>query len=49
MGERQRRRSKRRMLIENLMKAGRPPLSTPQWKDALREQDVRGTKRPKDK
>jgi hypothetical protein len=48
VGERHHKRSKRRLLLENLLKAGRPPLSTPQWKDALREQELRAPKRPKD-
>ena len=47
--DRGRRRSRRRVLLDNLMKAGSPPLTTPQWKDALREQEARGRKRRKGK
>ena len=47
--DRKRKRSTRRMLFENLAKVAHPPHSTPQWKDALREQEMRGPKRPEDK
>jgi hypothetical protein len=40
---------KRRTLLGNLGRMARPTLTTPQWKDALREQEARGPKRPKDK
>jgi hypothetical protein len=45
MAEKDRRdtpRSRRRTLLANLGKMARPPLTTPQWKDALREQEARG-------
>ena len=40
------RRSRRQLLFGNLAKIGRPPLTTPQWKDAIREDEARA---PKDK
>ncbi len=41
------RRPKRHGLLGSLAKIGRPPLTTPQWKDAVREQEARGKKEPK--
>ena len=41
------RSTRRGLLFGNLAKAVRPPLTTPQWKDAVREQDARGKKGPK--
>jgi hypothetical protein len=45
-----RRRRRRGLFLGNLAKVARPPLTTPQWKDALREQETRGPKKdpPKD-
>jgi hypothetical protein len=39
-------RRRRRGLLGNLAKVARPPLTTPQWKDAIREDEARG-KKPK--
>jgi hypothetical protein len=41
-------RRKRRGLLGNLAKVARPPMTTPQWKDAVREQEARGPKKDKD-
>jgi hypothetical protein len=41
-------RRRRRLLLGNLAKAGRPPFTTPQWKDAIREQEGRGKKEKRD-
>jgi hypothetical protein len=40
------RSTRRGLLFGNLAKVARPPLTTPQWKDAVREQDARGKKGP---
>jgi hypothetical protein len=40
------RRPRRFGLLGSLAKIGRPPLTTPQWKDAVREQELRGKKEP---
>jgi len=45
--ERQEGRRKRRLWLGNLAKAARPPLTTPQWKDAVREDEARGKKKDK--
>jgi hypothetical protein len=37
-------RSRRSLLFGNLAKIGKPPLTTPQWKDAVREQEQRAKK-----
>jgi hypothetical protein len=42
-----RQRRKRRGLLGGLGRMAQPPLTTPQWKDAVREQDLRGPKKPK--
>jgi hypothetical protein len=39
------RRRRRGLLFGNLAKVARPPLSTPQWKDAIREDEARGKKK----
>jgi hypothetical protein len=41
------RSTRRRLLLGNLAKIAHPPFTTPQWNDALREQEARGTKKPK--
>jgi hypothetical protein len=41
------RSTRRGLLFGNLAKVARPPLTTPQWKDAVREQDARGKKESK--
>jgi hypothetical protein len=41
------RSTRRGLLFGNLAKVARPPLTTPPWKDAVREQDARGKKEPK--
>jgi hypothetical protein len=41
-------RRRRRLLLGNLAKVARPPLSTPQWKDAIREDESRGNKEKRD-
>ena len=41
-------RRRRRVLLGNLAKVGRPPFTTPQWKDAIREQETRGKKGKRD-
>jgi hypothetical protein len=41
------RSTRRGLLFGNLAKVARPPLTTPQWKDAVREQERLGKKRPK--
>ena len=41
-------RRKRRLWLGNLAKVGRPPLTTPQWKDAIREDEARGKKEKRD-
>jgi len=46
MNDQERPRRKRRLLWGNLAKVGKPPLTTPQWKDAVREQELRGPKKP---
>ena len=43
-----RRRPKGRGFFGGLKGIGRPPLTTPQWKDALREQERRGPRRKRD-
>jgi hypothetical protein len=43
------RRRRRGLFFGNLAKVARPPMSTPQWKDAIREQESRGEKRDKGK
>ena len=40
-------RRKQRLLWRNLAKVARPPLTTPQWKDAIREDESRGKKENK--
>jgi hypothetical protein len=40
------RSTRRRLLFGNLAKIARPPLTTPQWKDAVREQEARAEKKP---
>jgi hypothetical protein len=40
--------TRRRLLFGNLAKVVRPPLTTPQWKDAVREQEARGKKDERD-
>jgi hypothetical protein len=35
-------RRRRRLFLGNLAKVARPPLTTPQWKDAIREDEARG-------
>jgi hypothetical protein len=42
-------RSRRTLLFGSLAKIGRPPFTTPQWKDAVREQEQRGKKEPKER
>jgi hypothetical protein len=41
-------RRRRRLLLGNLAKVGRPPFTTPQWKDAIREDEARGKKDKRD-
>jgi hypothetical protein len=40
-------RRKRRGLFGGLGRIGQPPFTTPQWKDAVREQERRGPQPPK--
>ena len=50
MSDKERPEGKRRhrLWLGNLAKIARPPMSTPQWKDAIREQEARGKgKKPK--
>jgi hypothetical protein len=42
--ERPESRRRRRLFLGNLAKVVRPPMSTPQWKDAIREDEARGKK-----
>jgi hypothetical protein len=41
-------RRRRRTLLGNLAKVARPPLTTPQWKDAIREDEARGKDKKRD-
>jgi hypothetical protein len=34
---------RRRLWLGNLAKVARPPMTTPQWKDAIREDETRGS------
>ncbi|HEY2599996.1 MAG TPA: hypothetical protein VGI67_00460 [Thermoleophilaceae bacterium] len=44
-----RRPGRRRLLFGNLAKMAKPPLSTPQWQDAIREDAAHGEKKdPRD-
>jgi hypothetical protein len=40
-------RRRRGLFFGNLAKVARPPMTTPQWKDAVREQEARGPKKDK--
>ena len=42
-------RTRRGLLFGNLAKIGKPPLTTPQWKDAVKEQEARGPRKPKER
>jgi hypothetical protein len=37
--------TRRGLLLGGLAKIGKPPFTTPQWKDAVREQEQRGAKK----
>jgi hypothetical protein len=41
-------RRRRRLLLGNLAKVARPPFTTPQWKDAIREDEARAPKEKRD-
>ncbi|HEY7630395.1 MAG TPA: hypothetical protein VH817_06840 [Thermoleophilaceae bacterium] len=40
-----RRRRRRGLFFGNLAKVARPPMTTPQWKDAIREDEAHGKKK----
>jgi hypothetical protein len=48
MSNKEQPRRKRRLLLGNLAKVARPPMTTPQWKDAIREDEARGKKGKRD-
>jgi len=47
--ERPETRRRRRLFLGTLAKIGRPPFTTPQWKDAIREDEARGKKEKGDR
>jgi hypothetical protein len=47
MSDKERPKRRRRLWLGNLAKVARPPMTTPQWKDAIREQDERGKREKK--
>jgi len=47
--ERPEARRRRRLFLGNLAKVARPPFTTPQWKDAIREDEARGKKEKGDR
>lgn len=47
--ERPESRRRRRLWLGNLAKAARAPMTTPQWKDAVREDETRGKNAKRDR